>query len=383
MVGDFEILKEDAGSGARLGLLRTAHGGLETPFFMPVGTNASVRGLSVEDLHELGASLVLSNTYHLYLRPGVATVEACGGLHRFMSWDRPILTDSGGFQVFSLSRFRRITEDGVIFRSPFNGGRHVFTPESVVAVQAALGSDMVMPLDECVPYPCAHEAASAAVGRTTRWARRARRAFLDAGLRGRQIQFGIVQGSVYEDLRRRSLAEVLDVGFDAYAIGGVSVGEPVPSMFETIRRVAPHLPHDRPRYVMGIGLPEQIVRAVGEGVDMFDTCIPTRYGRHGTAFTACGRLIVLNASCARDERPLDPSCPCVVCRRYSRAYVRHLLKAGEMLGLRLVSYHNVHFYVRLMRDIREALREGRFGAFQREFLDAYGSGHREERGHAG
>ena len=354
--------------------MKTAHGALQTPFFMPVGTNATVKCLSSEELKELGAQLLLSNAYHVYLRPGLEIVDLFGGLHGMMNWDKPILTDSGGYQVFSLTKFRKITDEGVTFQSHIDGSTHVFTPKTVMEIQKILGSDMIMPLDECAPYPCGHKQAVEALERTTRWAKEAKEAFAllhkDAGA-PEQILFGIIQGAAYEDLRRRSAEEIINVGFDAYAVGGVSVGEPVDLMFATLDWVMPLMPEDRPRYLMGIGMPDQIVRAVGEGVDMFDTCIPTRYGRNGTAFTSQGKVVIRNAPYAKDMGPVDPACSCFVCQNYTRSYIRHLVRTGEILGLRFLTYHNMYFYIYLMQDIRRAIDEDTFPAFKKEFLRKY------------
>ncbi|MBP7162114.1 MAG: tRNA guanosine(34) transglycosylase Tgt [Candidatus Omnitrophica bacterium] len=370
----FTLLKSDTETKARRGRLVTAHGTLETPFFMPVGTNATVKGISAEELREMRAQLMLSNTYHLFLRPGLDIIRSFNGLHAFMAWDRPILTDSGGYQVFSLAQFRKITDEGVHFQSHIDGRKHFLSPEDVMMIEQGLGADMIMPLDECAPYPCEREDAVRSVERTALWARRTR-AHFDAHMAGlsRQFLFGIVQGATYEDLRRRSANDLLDIGFDGYAIGGVSVGEPVKIMFDTVGWVEPLLPAGKPRYLMGIGLPDQIVHGVAQGIDMFDTCIPTRYGRHGTVFTRKGRMILLNAEYSGDKRPMDEECECFVCRTYSRGYLRHLMKAGEMLGLRLLSYHNLFFYVRLMRDIRAAIEAGTFSRFHQSFLRDYGS----------
>jgi len=369
---DFQLLKTDNTTKARLGLLKTPHGPVETPFFMPVGTNAGVKGLGADDLERMDSAIMLSNTYHLFLRPGLDVIRAAGGLHGFMTWPRAILTDSGGYQVFSLTKLRKITDDGVRFQSHIDGKTHFFSPEDVMDIQKVLGSDIVMPLDECSPWPCERKPAVKAVGRTTQWARRSRERFLQNGMADAgQKLFGIIQGSVYEDLRRQSAEEILEIGFDGYAIGGVSVGEPIPLMFDTIRWVEPLLPADRPRYLMGIGLPDQIVRAVGAGIDMFDTVIPTRYGRHGTAFTRSGRKIILNAQFIDDQKPVDPDCRCPVCARYSASYIRHLIKSGEIFGLRLLSYHNVQFYVDLLKDIRMAIKANAFADFERDFLAKY------------
>lgn len=368
---NFQIVKKNMGTKARSGVLETGHGAIQTPFFMPVGTNATVKGISAEELSSMGAQAILSNAYHVFLRPGLELIKQFGGLHQFMGWDKPLLTDSGGYQIFSLAQFRKVRDEGVTFRSHIDGSKYFLKPEDVIDVQRTLGSDMIMPLDECVPYPSDHKHAQKALKRTTHWARRAREYFLKLPGHEKQILFGIIQGAVFQDLRRQSAAEILDVGFDAYAIGGVSVGEPVNLMFETVEAVAPLLPEDRPRYLMGIGLPDQIVRAVGLGIDMFDTCIPTRLGRHGSAFTREGKLIVLNAEYTKDMSPLDKTCSCWVCRKYSRSYIRYLLKAGEILGLRFISYHNLHFYIHLMQEIRQAIGKGQFEEFQKNFLARY------------
>jgi len=371
---NFKVLVTDPATNARLGTFKTAHGELETPFFMPVGTNATVKGISAEEIVEIGAQLMLSNTYHLFLRPGMDIMKEAGGLHAFMHWDRPILTDSGGYQVFSLSQFRKITDEGVKFQSHIDGSRHFLTPEDVIRIEGILGSDMIMPLDECAPYPCERKEAQHSVKRTTLWAKRSREYFLNQNeARDRQLLFGIIQGATFEDLRKQSAEEILSIGFDGYAIGGVSVGEPVKDMFEAVEWVAPMLPENQPRYLMGIGLPDQMVKGVSEGIDMFDTCLPTRYGRHGSAFTSQGRKIITNSEFTRDFRPVDENCDCFVCRKYTCSYIRHLLKAGEMLGLRFLSYHNLYFYVNLMKKIRRALREGTFSSFATDFLLSYGS----------
>lgn len=370
----YQLIKKDKTSRARLGVLTTEHGQIEAPFFMPVGTNATVKSVSVDHLLEFDTQIVLSNTYHLYLRPGTDVIEHAGGLHKFMSWDRPILTDSGGYQVFSLSKLRKISDQGVEFQSHIDGSRHFLDPEKVVDIQRSLGTDIMMPLDECAPYPCERKEAERSVKRTTAWARRSRDYFLKGKPKWhRQFQFGIIQGATFEDLRQRSAEEILSIDFDGYAIGGVSVGEPVKLMFDTLTWVMPMMPDNRPRYFMGIGLPDQIVKAVGEGIDMFDTCIPTRYGRHGSSFTHRGKIIIRNAEFIKDQGPIDETCGCHVCRKYSRSYLRHLMASHETLGLTLVSYHNVYFYVNLMRRIREAIREDRFAEFREQFLQTYQS----------
>ena len=369
----FTLLKKDKLTNARRGKIQTKHGILESPFFMPVGTNATVKSLIFEDLLEFDASIVLSNTYHLYLRPGMDIMAKAGGLHQFMNWERPILTDSGGFQVFSLAKLRKLSEDGVEFQSHIDGTTHFFTPEKVMEIEKTLGSDMIMPLDICAPYPCDRAQAENSVESTTRWAQRSKDYFYAHKMNEDQFLFAIVQGATYKDLREKSAHDLMSIGFDAYAVGGVSVGEPVVEMFKTLDWVMPLLPKDKPRYFMGIGLPDQIVKAVGEGIDMFDTCIPTRYGRHGTAFTSRGKVVIRNGACAQDFLPIDSECECKVCRKYSRAYIRHLLNLNEISGLHLVSYHNVYFYITLMKKIRAAIDADQYEIFQKEFLTKYGS----------
>ncbi len=359
---------------ARRGVVHTAHGDIQAPFFMPVGTKATVKTLSQEDLRAIGSDVELSNTYHLFLRPGCDIIEKAGGLHKFMSWDRAILTDSGGYQVFSLTDWRKLSDQGVEFKSHIDGSKHFLTPESVMDIQRTLGSDMVMPLDECSPYPCEHQAAEEAVKRTTHWMKRTKDHFEKTGMRERgQRLFCIIQGSVYKDLRERSARELLECDTDGCAIGGVSVGEPVKEMFEVLGWTIDMLPEHKPRYFMGIGLPDQIVKAVGMGIDMFDTVVPTRYGRYGTCFTDRGQVVIRNGMFKEDFGPLDPECDCPTCRNYSRAYIRHLFNTGEVLGLRLAAYHNIHYYVNLMRRIRAAIEAGRYQDFEREYLQKYGS----------
>lgn len=369
----FQLKNKCKTTKARRGTLTTKRGVIETPFFMPVGTNATVKGMCARDLDEIGAQVVLSNTYHLYLRPGLDIIEGFGDLHGFMSWNGPILTDSGGYQVFSLTKLRKIQDEGVEFQSHIDGSRHFFSPEKVMDIEKVLGSDMIMPLDVCAPYPCGRKEAEESVSLTTDWARRTREHFLDNGQDEDQILFGIVQGATYQDLRELSAKEITGIDMDAYAIGGVSVGEPIKDMFEAVEWVEPFLPENKPRYLMGIGMPDQIVKAVSGGIDMFDTCIPTRYGRHGTAFTRRGRVIILNAKYADQRGPVDEACDCFVCRNYSTAYIRHLIKIGEILGLRLLSYHNVYFYIQLMKEIRHAIEQEMFVEFKNEFLKKYGS----------
>jgi queuine tRNA-ribosyltransferase len=367
----FEVLKTDP-SGARVGRLTTPHGAVDTPAFMPVGTAATVKGLAQDALESLGAQILLANTYHLYLRPGHELIRRVGGLHRFMSWPRAILTDSGGYQVFSLAGLRKVTDEGVRFRSHLDGSEHLLTPEKAVEIQLALGSDVAMVLDECIETPASRELAEAAVRRTTDWARRSR-VFL-AGYASRngetpQLQFGIVQGATFADLRRESARQLLDLDFPGYAVGGLAVGEPHPLTCEMTTEVTALLPKDRPRYLMGVGRPEQIPDYVALGIDLMDCVLPTRAARHACLYTSRGRVLIKNARYAEDERPADECCSCSVCARYSRAYLRHLFMAGELLAAVLATHHNVHFYLDLMRQIRGAIAEGRlekFGAALRE-----------------
>lgn len=360
----FSVLQTENLTRARLGLLTTARGTVETPVFMPVGTRATVKTMTPEEVKAVGGRLILSNTYHLYLRPGHELIREVGGLHRFMGWDGPILTDSGGFQVFSLGPLRRVEEDGVWFRSHIDGSEHYFSPEKAMAVQEALGSDIAMAFDECAPYPCTYEQAREAVERTTRWAERCRRAHR----RPDQVLFGIVQGSVHRDLRERSAAALTELDFPGYGIGGLSVGEPKEMMYEVLDYTVPLLPADRPRYLMGVGSPDCLLEGVARGVDMFDCVLPTRIARNGTVFTGQGKLVVRNAEYARDFRPLDEECTCYTCRHFTRAYIRHLIKANEVLGIRLTTIHNLHFILHLMEEIRRAIREGNFAQYRKNFL---------------
>jgi queuine tRNA-ribosyltransferase len=364
-VFSYSLTKTGAGTAGRLGRIETSHGAVRTPVFMPVGTQATVKTLSPADLEDIGAEIILANTYHLFLRPGHSLIREFGGLHRFMRWDRPVLTDSGGFQVFSLADLRKVTDEGVTFQSPVDGGaKHVITPEAAVEIQEALGADIIMAFDECIPYPATKDYAQESMDRTHRWAKRCRQAKQDTG----QALFGIVQGGMYADLRQRSAETLVDIGFDGYAIGGLSVGETKPLMREMIEAAVPHLPGDRPRYLMGVGTPEDLVEGVDRGIDMFDCVMPTRNARNGTFFTSFGKLVIRNSRYERDPGPLDPACGCYTCRTFSRAYLRHLFNAGEVLALRLGTIHNLSFYLDLMRRIRETLEQGRFREFKREFL---------------
>ena len=364
---------------ARRGLLTTPHGTVETPFFMPVGTQATVKGLRNEALEELGAEIILGNTYHLYLRPGHELVRRMGGLHKFMSWNRAILTDSGGFQVFSLSELRKITDEGVRFRSHLDGSEHLLTPEKAAEIQLALGSDIAMVLDECIETPAPRDKTEAALRRTTQWARRARNYFLEQQQRTsdgelKQWQFGIVQGATFADLRRESARQLLELDFPGYAVGGLAVGEPHEVTCEMTAEVTALLPRDRPRYLMGVGKPEQIAEYVALGIDMMDCVLPTRAARHACLYTSEGRVLIKNARYAEDQDPIDRNCKCSVCRRYTRAYLRHLFAAGEFTAAILATHHNVHFYLDIMRQIREAIEFGNLTKFSSEMRAKYASG---------
>ena len=361
-------------TGARRGVLNTPRGSVQTPFFMPVGTQASVKALRNEALEELGAEILLANTYHLYLRPGHELVRKLGGLHDFMSWPRPILTDSGGYEVFSLSELRKITDAGVRFRSHLDGSEHLLTPEKAVEIQLALGSDIAMVLDECIETPAPRDKAESALQRTTVWAKRARTAFLEHANRNGKLlqwQFGIVQGATFADLRRESARHLLDIDFPGYAVGGLAVGEPHAATCEMAAEVTGLLPHDKPRYLMGVGRPEQIADYVALGIDMMDCVLPTRAARHACLYTREGRVLIKNARYAQDQNPIDPACSCSVCRRYTRAYLRHLFAAGEITAAILATHHNVHFYLDIMRQIREAIEFGNLAKFSSEMHARY------------
>ncbi len=372
----FEVSKTDP-TGARRGRLTTPHGTVETPFFMPVGTQASVKALTQEALEELGAEIILANTYHLYLRPGHELVRKLGGLHQFMSWPRAILTDSGGYQVFSLSALRKMTDEGVRFRSHLDGSEHLLAPEKAVEIQLTLGSDIAMVLDECIETPAPRDHAETAVARTTAWARRARNYFRECAQRNGDLpqwQFGIVQGATFPDLRRESARQLLDLDFPGYAVGGLAVGEPHETTCEMTAEVTALLPKDRPRYLMGVGRPEQIADYVARGIDMMDCVLPTRAARHACLYTSEGRVLIKNARYAQDHRPIDPNCTCSVCRRYTRAYLRHLFAAGELTAAILATHHNVHFYLDIMRQIREAIEFGNLANFSSEMHARYAVG---------
>lgn len=370
----FELNGKDSSSGARLGEIHTPHGSFETPAFMPVGTQGTVKGLTPDLVLETGAEIILGNTYHLYLRPGHELVERHGGLHRFMNWSRPILTDSGGFQIFSLGKLRKLTEEGYAFQSHIDGSSHMMTPESCIAIQEALGSDIMMCLDECTSYPATHSDVEVSLALTLRWARRCAAAHRSPG----QALFGISQGGVYPDLRKRGIEELVDIGFDGYALGGLSVGEPKELLYETVASSAPELPSHKPRYLMGVGTPEDILECVALGIDMFDCVMPTRNARNGMLFTKKGKIVIKNARYRDDGNPLDDQCGCYTCRNFSRAYLRHLFIAREILAIVLNTIHNVTFYINLMKEIREAVQGGTYKAFHRSFLEIYRTSNEEE-----
>jgi queuine tRNA-ribosyltransferase len=369
----FKVLHKDKHTNARLGRLKTAHGEITTPVFMPVGTMGAVKTLSPQDLKDNGVEIILGNTYHLYLRPGHNIVKEMGGLHKFIGWDRPILTDSGGFQVFSHSDLRKITEEGVEFQSYIDGSRHFMTPELSIEIQEFLGADIIMTFDEPSPYPSPYEYALKSVKLTTNWAKRCKKRLGQGAGVGSQdknilapcplpiapLLFGIVQGGIYEDLRRKSAGDIIEIGFDGYAIGGLSVGEEKDKMYEVAGYTAPLLPFDSPRYLMGVGTPEDIVRCISMGIDMFDCVMPTRNARNGSLFTSSGKIAIKNAQYIKDENPLDPLCDCYTCKNFSRAYLRHLFVSDEILSLRLNTIHNIHYYMSLIKDIREAIAEDR------------------------
>ncbi|MCC2686565.1 MAG: Tgt [Paenibacillaceae bacterium] len=365
----YEHIKTCAQTGARLGRLHTPHGVIDTPAFMPVGTQATVKTMSPEELKAMDAHIILSNTYHLFLRPGHEIVKEAGGLHRFMNWDRPILTDSGGFQVFSLNEMRKISEEGVEFRSHLNGDKLFISPEKSIEIQNALGADIIMAFDECAPYPADEDYVLRSLERTSRWAERCLKSHARPA---DQALFGIVQGGMFPKLREQSARQLTSIDFPGYAIGGLSVGESKPLMYEMLEATVPLLPTDKPRYLMGVGSPDALLDGAIRGIDMFDCVLPTRIARNGTVMTSAGRLVVRNASNTRNFSPLDPNCSCYTCRNYSRAYIRHLIHADETFGIRLTTYHNLHFLLELMRGVRQAIREDRLLDFRNEFFATYG-----------
>ncbi|MBR7553400.1 tRNA guanosine(34) transglycosylase Tgt [Allobacillus sp. GCM10007491] len=365
----YELKKVCKQTGARLGTVHTPHGSFDTPVFMPVGTLATVKTMSPEELNEIGANIILSNTYHLWLRPGEDIIKEAGGLHQFMNWDKPILTDSGGFQVFSLSDMREIKEEGVHFRNHISGAKLFLSPEKAMHIQNDLGSDIMMAFDECPPYPASFEYMKKSVERTSRWAERCLAAHqrpADQGL------FGIVQGGEYEELRKQSARDLVSLDFPGYAIGGLSVGEPKDVMNNVLDFTTHLLPDEKPRYLMGVGSPDSLIDGAIRGIDMFDCVLPTRIARNGTCMTSNGRLVVRNAKFARDFTPIDENCDCYTCRNYTKAYIRHLIKANETFGIRLTTYHNLYFLVKLMEQVREAIAEDRLGDFREEFFERYG-----------
>src|SRR3984893_6369959 len=371
----FELITSNLSSRARRGRLATAHGEIDTPAFIPVGTQGSVKAVSPRELRELKAQIILGNTYHLFVRPGINVIKHFGGLHRFMNWDGPILTDSGGYQVFSLAKLRRITEEGVHFQNHVDGTPAFISPEIAMEIQAALGSDIAMVLDECAPYPCERDYAARSAEMTTRWAKRckenAQRRTPNAQSRIQQLVFGIVQGATFDDLRKQSAQTIVDLDFDGYAIGGVSVGEPEEEMMRAVESSEPSVPQAKPRYAMGLGTPPQLWWMIARGMDMFDCVLPTRLARNGTAFTAKGTLNLKNAEFALDKGPIEDGCQCPACREFSRGYIRHLVKAEEILGLRLITLHNLDFYLDLMRQARAKIEKGTFDSFRKSFIAGY------------
>lgn len=373
----FEVIKTCARTGARAGVLHTPHGDVQTPIYMPVGTQAAVKAVTAEDLKAIEAQIILSNTYHLHIRPGESLVEKAGGLHRFMDWDRPILTDSGGFQVFSLAELRQIKEEGVHFRSHLDGSKLFMGPEESMAIQQALGADIAMAFDVCSPYPCDYDKAKEAMDMTHRWAQRCK----TAHTRPDQALFGIVQGAFYSDLRLESLKALNDMDFAGYGIGGLSVGEPKAMMYDMLDAMQPHYVENKPRYLMGVGTPDCLIEGVARGIDMFDCVLATRVARNGTLLTRRGRLVIKNKQYAEDFSPIDPECDCYACRHHSRAYIRHLFQSGEITGLRLASIHNLRYLIQLMQEIRLAILDDRLPEYRQEFyarFDMAGAFNREE-----
>ena len=365
----YELLKKDKKTGARRGRIYTPHGIIETPVFMPVGTQATVKAMTPDELKEMvDARIILSNTYHLFLRPGDELIKEAGGLHKFMNWDRPILTDSGGFQVFSLADLRNITEEGVKFKSHLDGSEKFLSPEISMKIQNNLGSDIIMAFDECAPYPSDYDYTKKSMEMTTRWAKRCLEAHKN---KEKQGLFGIVQGGMYKDLREQSAKALVELDFPGYAVGGLSVGEPAELMYEILSATTPFLPENKPRYLMGVGTPDYLIEAVLRGIDMCDCVLPTRIARNGTAMTSEGKVVVRNATYERDWTPLDHNCDCYTCKNYTRAYIRHLVKCGEILGARLITIHNLRFLVKLMEDVRKAIEEDRLLEFREEFYKNY------------
>lgn len=365
----YELIKKDKFSKARLGKIYTNRGIIETPIFMPVGTRATVKAMNVDELKEIGSQIILGNTYHLYLRPGQEIIRAAGGLHKFMNWDRPILTDSGGFQVFSLGAIRKITEEGVMFRSHIDGSKHFISPEKSMEIQNDLGSDIMMAFDECAPYPASYDYVKNSMERTIRWLKRCKEYHKNTE---NQALFGIIQGGMYKDLRKISAIETCSMDLPGYAVGGLSVGEPKDVMVEYLNYTTEFMPEDKPRYLMGVGTPDYLFEAVEAGIDMADCVLPTRLGRNGTAITTYGKVVIKNAKYAKDFTPLDETCDCYACKNHTRAYIRHLMNVNEILGARLLSTHNLRFLLKTMENIRQAIREDRFLEYKKEFYKNYG-----------
>ncbi len=365
----YELLHVCKQTGARRGVIHTPHGDIQTPVFMPVGTQATVKSMTPEELKEINAQIILSNTYHLFLRPGHKLIEEAGGLHNFMRWDRPILTDSGGFQVFSLGALRTISEDGVEFRSHLDGSKQFLSPEKVMEIENSLGADIMMAFDECCPYPSTYEYTKKSMERTTRWAKRCKDAHKNAES---QALFGIIQGGFFKDLREKSAKDLIDLDFPGYAIGGISVGEPKKEFLDILKYTAPLMPENKPRYLMGVGSPDYLIEAAMAGIDMCDCVLPTRIARHGSAMTSHGKIVVRNATYERDFSKLDPECDCYTCRNYTRAYIRHLIKTNEILGFRLLSIHNLYFLTNFMKRVKIEIERDNLGNFREEFYHKYG-----------
>ena len=365
----YELIKKDKFSKARLGKIYTNRGIIETPIFMPVGTRATVKAMNVDELKEIGSQIILGNTYHLYLRPGQEIIRAAGGLHKFMNWDRPILTDSGGFQVFSLGAIRKITEEGVMFRSHIDGSKHFISPEKSMEIQNDLGSDIMMAFDECATYPASYDYVKNSMERTIRWLKRCKEYHKNTE---NQALFGIIQGGMYKDLRKISAIETCSMDLPGYAVGGLSVGEPKDVMVEYLNYTTEFMPEDKPRYLMGVGTPDYLFEAVEAGIDMADCVLPTRLGRNGTAITTYGKVVIKNAKYAKDFTPLDETCDCYACKNHTKAYIRHLMNVNEILGARLLSTHNLRFLLKTMENIRQAIREDRFLEYKKEFYKNYG-----------
>ena len=365
----YELLHECKQTGARRGILHTPHGDIQTPIFMPVGTQATVKSMTPEELEkDVEAQIILANTYHLYLRPGSKLVREAGGLHKFMNWNKPILTDSGGFQVFSLGALRTISEEGVMFKSHLDGSAHEFTPEKVMEIEEDLGADIIMAFDECCPYPSTYEYTKQSMERTTRWAKRCKDAHTTTD---KQALFGIIQGGFFEDLRKQSAEDLIKLDFPGYAIGGISVGEPKEEFLKMLKYTTPLMPKDKPRYLMGVGTPDYLIEAAKAGIDMCDCVLPTRLARHGNAMTSEGNITIRNATYERDFSPLDPECDCYTCKNYTRAYIRHLVKTNEILGIRLLSLHNLRFLTKLMERVRIEIENDNLGTFAEEFYKKY------------